>query len=174
MKYVKNSLSSVFAAILIVVLTGPTAYATGQPKIEHKSATTSVSASVKKITKKKWFCQNFLAQSLHEAGFQGNRLRIAWALAMRESHGHARSVSSTHDYGLFQFNRAAWHKESWWNTKKLLTPTYNIQVAWDLSQHGHTWYPWDINGKGQHMGNYSSASTYSKFKVWYAKYPCTA
>ena len=117
-------------------------------------------------------CANVLAQQLHAAGFTGSRLRTAWAIAMRESHGNAGAISTTGDYGLFQFNRSAWHRAAWWNPTRLLDPAYNARVAWKVSQHGRTWYPWDIGGRGQHLGRYSSRSTFRVFVQYVKEYPC--
>lgn len=117
-------------------------------------------------------CKNWLVRELKEAGFKGKGLRIAWAVAMRESGGRANAISSTGDYGVFQFNRAAWGDQSWWNTNKMLTRDYNIMIAYRISQKGKTFYPWDIDGRGNHKGNYTSSSVYSKYKSWYKKYPC--
>ena len=116
-------------------------------------------------------CKNWLVRELREAGFKGKGLRIAWAIAMRESGGRANAISSTGDYGVFQFNRAAWSDAPWWNTKKLLTRDYNIMVAYRVSQHGKTWYPWDIDGQGRHKARYTSRAVYQKYKSWYNKYP---
>ena len=118
-------------------------------------------------------CNNPLANQLHNAGFTGRSLPIAWAIVMRESHGHANEISPTHDYGLFQLNRAAYKNAPWWNAKKLLTPGYNAAVAFDLTQGGKTFYPWDISGSGKHLRRYTSHSTYEKFKGWLIKFPCS-
>jgi hypothetical protein len=116
-------------------------------------------------------CKNFLVREMKQAGFKGKGLRIGWAIAMRESGGRADAISSTGDYGVFQFNRAAWGSQPWWNTTKLLTRDYNILVAYKISQKGHTWYPWDIDGQGNWKGNYTPHSVYAKFKSWYNKFP---
>ena len=116
-------------------------------------------------------CKNWLAKELKAAGFKGKGLRIAWSIAMRESGGRANAISSTGDYGVFQFNRAAWSKEPWWNTTKLLTRDYNIMIAYRISQHGKTFYPWDIDGAGRYKGLYTPKSVYKKYKSWYNKFP---
>jgi hypothetical protein len=121
-----------------------------------------------------FLCINPLANQLHNAGFTGRSLPIAWAIVMRESHGHANEISATHDYGLFQLNRAAYHKADWWDAKKLLTPGYNAAVAFDLTQGGKTFYPWDISGSGKYLNRYTSRATYNKFKGWLIKFPCSA
>lgn len=118
-------------------------------------------------------CTDHLALVLHSAGFRANRIRIAWAIAMRESKGNPAAVSPRNaDYGLFQFNRAAWSKAEWWNPARLIDPVYNARVAYKLSQGGRTWYPWDISGRGEHLGRYSSGSTFRVFVRYLAEYPC--
>ena len=117
-------------------------------------------------------CKNWLVRELKEAGFKGKGLRIAWAIAMRESGGRADAISSTGDYGVFQFNRAAHSDQPWWNTTKMLDRDYNIMIAYKMSQGGKTFYPWDIDGKGRHKANYSSRGSYNKYKSWFNKYPC--
>lgn len=121
--------------------------------------------------KPKFDCDHFLAKALYKAGFRKNGLRIAWAIAMRESGGRANAISSTGDYGVFQFNRAAHSKQPWWDTSKMLDRKYNIMIAFEITQGGKTFYPWDIDGKGRHKANYTSSGVYNKYKSWYNKYP---
>ena len=117
-------------------------------------------------------CKNWLVKVLKETGFRGKNLKVAWSIVMRESGGRADAISSSGDYGMFQFNRSAWSKQDWWNTSKLLTRSYNAKVAYNVSQKGHTFYPWDISGKGKHLGRYTSTGTYQAYLKWYHKYPC--
>ena len=156
-----------------LILGGSTASAATNEQVYAKSApiaTEAVQPVVKKAEKPKT-CKNFLVKDLKQAGFKGKGLRIAWAIAMRESGGRANAISSTGDYGVFQFNRAAWGSQPWWNTTKLLTRDYNIMIAYRISQHGKTFYPWDIDGKGRHKGLYTSNAVYAKYKSWYNKFP---
>lgn len=116
----------------------------------HGATTHVVAASnVTKPKKAPAVCKNDLVLTLRKAGFKKGNIREAWAIAMRESHGHAKSISRTHDYGLYQFNRAAHSKQSWWNVKKLLNADYNAKVAYRMSQGGKTWYPWGLDGQGK-------------------------
>jgi hypothetical protein len=118
-------------------------------------------------------CTNPVVTVLHSAGFRGQALRYAYGIVMRESKGNPRAISSRQaDYGLFQFNRAAWSKADWWHSTRLLDPSYNAAVAWRLSQGGRTWYPWDIDGRGRHLGRYSSSATYRVFVQYVQAYPC--
>ena len=68
-------------------------------------------------------CTDRVVNVLHSAGFRGRALRYAYGIVMRESKGHARAISRTSDYGLFQFNRATWSKSTWWHSTRLLDPT---------------------------------------------------
>lgn len=169
------------ALVVMAVLSGstPIANATNE-QVYAKSAPIAteatqpvVSVVITKAEKpKKKECKNWLVRELRAVGFRGKNLREAWAIVMRESGGRADAISSTGDYGMFQFNRAAWSGQDWWNTNKLLTKKYNAQVAYKISRGGKTWYPWDINGKGKHLERYSSDGVYQKYVSWYNKYPC--
>ena len=173
MKYANAIVSAVVGAALVITLTASSASSAvdaTQPAavaVVYHSAVPAVLAK-----KKKSKCKNVLAQRLQRAGFHGVNLREAWAIAMRESGGNPRSISSTRDFGVFQFNESAWHRATWWNPKKLLTADYNIGVAYRISRGGKTWYPWDIGGTGQHLGRYTSSGTYAVYKKWYRLYPC--
>ena len=162
---------------VLVTLTSSNAIAnTSTEQVYAKSAPIATEAFDKPVVNtralsKPKTCKNWLVRELKQAGFKGKGLRIAWAIAMRESGGRANAISSTGDYGVFQFNRAAWSKQPWWNTKKMLDRDYNIMVAYHISQHGKTFYPWDIDGKGRHKGEYTSKHVYAKYKSWYNKYP---
>lgn len=173
MKYANTIVSALTGAALIITLTASSASSTESSTQHAVVAPSQYSVSPAVISKKKKSkCKNVLAQRLHRAGFRGNNLREAWAIAMRESGGNPKSISSTRDFGVFQFNEGAWHRVEWWNPKKLLTAEYNIGVAYRMSKGGKTWYPWDIGGKGQHLARYTSGGTYAVYKKWYRLYPC--
>lgn len=116
-------------------------------------------------------CKNVLVTALHDAGFRGENLKEAWAIAMRESGGRPDAISSTGDYGVFQFNRAAHGRQDWWDTDRLLTREYNIKVAYRMSKGGKWWGPWDMSGSGEHLGRYTPASVGQKFDYWYDRFP---
>ena len=151
---------------------------TSAEQVYAKSAPIATEALIKPVVQntkaepKPTACKNWLVDELKQAGFKGKGLRIAWAIAMRESGGRANAISSTGDYGVFQFNRAAHSDQPWWNTRKLLTRDYNIMVAYNISQGGKTFYAWDIDGKGNWKNTWSTSSSYAAYKKWYNKYPC--
>jgi hypothetical protein len=164
-----------------LILSGSSANADTNEQVYAKSAPIATEALMNKPVVREMLiaskpktlnpCKDWLAKSLKKAGFKGNGLRIAWAIAMRESGGRANAISSTGDYGVFQFNRAAHSSQPWWNTTKMLERDYNIMIAYQISQGGKTFYPWDIDGKGRHKGNYTSSGVYNKYKSWYMKFP---
>ena len=170
----------IMVSIMVVTLVTASANAASTEQVYAKSnAPIATEAFMNKpvvkmaVQKPKNTCKNWLARELKKAGFKGKGLKIAWSIAMRESGGRADAISSTGDYGVFQFNRAAWGDQPWWNTSKMLTRNYNIMIAYNISQNGKTFYPWDIDGRGNHKGAYTSASIYNKYKLWYNKYPTT-
>lgn len=117
-------------------------------------------------------CDNVHVKRLYKTGFRGKNLVEAWAVLMRESGGRPDAISATGDYGVFQFNKAAHSRQDWWDTDKMLTWEYNMKIAYEISDGGRTWYPWDIDGRGDHLGRYTSSGTYGKFREWYDKFPC--
>lgn len=164
------------AAIFVVPGSANATSAIPTEQVYAKSAPIATEAYdkpvVKKALSKPKTCKNWLVRELKQAGFKGKGLRIAWSIAMRESGGRADAISSTGDYGVFQFNRAAHSKQPWWNTKKLLTRDYNIMVAYNMSQGGKTFYPWDISGSGKWKNTWSTHGSYQSYAKWYNKYPC--
>jgi hypothetical protein len=173
----KTKLVGGIVAVLMMI-SGSSAVAATNEQVYAKSnapiATEALAKPVvndKALAKPTTICKNHLVKELKAAGFKGRGLKIAWSIAMRESGGAATHISSTGDYGVFQFNRAAWSSQPWWNTQKLLTSKYNIMIAYSISQHGRTFYPWDIGGRGQYEGGYTPKSIYFKFKSWYKKFP---
>jgi len=67
-------------------------------------------------------------------------VRKAYCIVGRESQWHARAISPTGDYGLFQWNYATWHRVLDWS--RILDPVYNTWAAWHISRHGTDWSPW--------------------------------
>lgn len=168
MKYAKHIIARValvvtFIASLLVLPIG-TAMALPLPMAKEPA--------VAHIKKKSWACKDVLARRLHAAGFRGENLREAWAIAMRESGGNPKSISASGDYGVFQFNHAAHGGQTWWSSRKLLTPEYNIQIAYRMSKGGKWWGPWDLTGQGEFLGRYTPRSTYNAYRKWYERYPC--
>ena len=127
-------------------------------------------------------CGDWLTRLLSRSGFEGENLREAWAIVMRESGGRADAVSVTNDLGLFQINTATWRKQPWFDREMLLTKRYNATVARTLSRGGRTWYSWGLDGHGRPDARAYVNAGWSDERIvdsivmpyvqWYAQYPC--
>ena len=92
-----------------------------------------------------------LRDVLAAAGFQGESLRVAWALARRESGGRPDAVSKpnangTIDHGLFQVNDV--HRGSWIDFDRLPDPRYSAAVAFRMSDGGKNFSAWGLGDTG--------------------------
>lgn len=99
--------------------------------------------------------QQKLIQTLYNAGFRGEALKKAWAIATRESGGRANALNDntgTGDlsYGLFQINmlgrlgparRAQYGLRS---NEDLFDPTVNAKVAYQMSKGGTDFGAWGL------------------------------
>jgi hypothetical protein len=94
-----------------------------------------------------------LKHLLHLVGFEGNKLKEAWAIAKRESTGRPLSFngdSSTGDksYGLFQINMignlgpARRDKFELKTNADLFNPVRNAEIAYHMSNGGKDWSAW--------------------------------
>lgn len=75
-----------------------------------------------------------------QAGFRGDALRIAVAVAMAESGGDADIYNGTCCYGLWQIN-ALVHKR--FTPQQLRDPLINAKEAFRISSGGRNWRPWE-------------------------------
>jgi lysozyme-like protein len=99
---------------------------------------------------------------LASAGFHGQGLDTAVAVAMAESGGHPTSHNTNagtgdNSYGLFQINMLGslgparmqqYHLSSY---DELFDPTVNAHVAYQLSQGGTNWTPWTTYTRGTYQ-----------------------
>lgn len=152
------------------------------PAIAPMTASSDVLPRTKHVSrsdtrKPPFSCQNNLAKTLYKAGFRGENLHEAWAIAMRESRGQQDATSGA-DYGLFQFNYPTWGNVL--DYDRILDGDYNAAQAFRISKGGSTWAHWGLTGSGE-----TDASLYgmwSEGQVWawitepyqkyYNKYPC--
>lgn len=100
-----------------------------------------------------------LIQTLQQAGFRGEALRTAYAVAMAESGGRATAHNpnaSTGDnsYGLFQINMlgglgpARLRQYGLSRNEDLFDPATNARVAFRMSGGGRDWSPWSAYKNG--------------------------
>jgi len=85
------------------------------------------------------------------AGFSGNSLTTAVAVALAESSGNtqARKLTTLEDSrGLWQINTYA-HAD--WASKDLYDPAVNAAAAWEVSGHGSNFGPWSMFTNGTYQ-----------------------
>ena len=87
---------------------------------------------------------------LQQAGFSGYGLKMAWAVAVKESTLRPYALNkSSNCYGLFQINmsgamgtdRRANYELS--KDEDLYDPLINARIAYDMSKGGTSWGPWE-------------------------------
>lgn len=105
---------------------------------------------------------------LKQAGFRGEGLKMAYAIAMAESSGNARAHNPNagtgdNSYGLFQINmlgsmgperRRQYGLSS---NDSLFDPLTNAKVAFKMSNGGRSWGPWSTYGSGAYQKFYGSS-----------------
>lgn len=100
-----------------------------------------------------------LLQTLRQAGFRGDALRTAYAVAMAESGGRATAynpdaATGDNSYGLFQINMlgdlgpARLRQFGLSRNEDLFDPLTNARVAFRMSGGGRDWSPWSAYKNG--------------------------
>lgn len=90
-------------------------------------------------------CKDRIVQVVKDAGFKGRHVRIAYAVAWRESN-HQPGESSYPDLGLFQINAPSWSGTKYW-PRNPLDANDNARAAYRIWK-DHSWRPWGLNSKG--------------------------
>lgn len=96
---------------------------------------------------------------LYEAGFRGDALKTAFAVAMAESGGRVDAVGDKSlvtrkwgpSYGPFQIrslNNWKSYSNPWRDASRLKNPKYNLAAALEISKGGKNWEPWSVYKDG--------------------------
>jgi len=118
-----------------------------------------------------------LKELLQLVGFSGKSLKLAWAVAKRESNGHplshnVNSATGDNSYGLFQINMIGSLGEerlAKFNLKAksdLLDPVTNAQVAYYMTGHGTNFGSW-----GYGPDAYDGTPSEPSITQWLSKFP---
>jgi hypothetical protein len=179
------------AAVSVATLITSTAYAKSEDAPTAEETTVVTEPEVVKplivrkplVTKPEFDCNDKLAKILYRAGFRGENLHEAWAIAMRESRGIPTQIGHGSDFGLFQFNYPSHHDKEWWDSEKLLDPLYNAKVAFQMSDGGKDWSQWGLDGQGNTQAYLYRNYGWSEWQIdnwitipyqkYYEQYPCT-
>jgi hypothetical protein len=95
-----------------------------------------------------------LKHLLSSVGFEGDQLKQAWAVVMKESTGNPmahnqNSRTGDNSYGLFQINMigsleaARLEEYGLSNKEELFDPLTNARIAYIISEGGNDWSPWN-------------------------------
>lgn len=109
-----------------------------------------------------------LMSVLKQAGFKGEGLKMAYAIAMAESSGNAKAHNpnaSTGDnsYGLFQINMLGamgperMKQYGLSSYEDLFDPLTNAKVAFKMSNGGKNWGPWSTYNNGMYQSFYGQS-----------------
>ena len=150
-------------AITIGIFSLSTLQANAEPrKLSSYSAAVDASDPLVKYKGAKTLTQSQLVELLAAVGFKGKGLRLAWAVAMKESNGRPGALNNNiktgdSSYGIFQINmigdlgpmRLA--KFGLTTKKDLLDPVENVKAAYYMTNGGTDWSAWGL-GKNAYDG----------------------
>ena len=112
-----------------------------------------------------YVCQDRLVRVLDGAGFRGQSLRTAWAVAMRESHGQSLDESSpwySGALGIFQVQTSAHSSKPWWSRAAMLDPDTQSRIVYrHMTDRGRNWSAWGLTRDGR-----LDASQYGGWSSW--------
>lgn len=120
---------------------------------------TSPEGIIKKYKNAKSLNQAQCKELLSAIGFEGKALKMAWAVAQKESNCRPMAVNNNrktgdNSYGIFQINmigelgEARLEKFDLDSKKDLLDPVTNAKIAFHMSNEGSDWSSWTyLNGE---------------------------
>ena len=107
---------------------------------------------ISKYIRAKKLTKTQLYDMLKTVGFKGRNLKVAWAVAMKETHGNPlahnnNSRTGDNSYGVFQINlygslKGRVQEYGLTSANDLKDPVINAQVAYKMSSEGNNWSPW--------------------------------
>jgi hypothetical protein len=113
---------------------------------------------------------------LRLTGFRGHQLNLAWAVAMKETHGNPLSHNynprtGDNSYGIFQINlygalKSRISQYGLVSPADLYDPVTNARIAFDMSSQGLNWGSW---GVGRH--SYNGGVSTGVVKYWLKAVP---
>jgi hypothetical protein len=124
-------------------------------------------------------CKDRVVAWIKEAGFTGANVRVAWAIAQRESNGQP-DESTWPDLGLMQLNAPSWQGSKYWPAD-VYDPVQNLKAVKAMVR-DMGWQPWGLRVKrGVVTYDFSSYGGWSSwqhqawivepFERYWAQYP---
>jgi hypothetical protein len=106
-------------------------------------------------------CKDKVVAWIKEAGFTGPHVRVAWAVAQRESNGNPKEATPP-DLGLMQLN-AIWQGTKYW-PGNVYDPVQNLTAVRKMVR-DMGWQPWGLR---VHQGQVSyDFSAYGGWSSWH-------
>ena len=177
-----SSFSSVFAAASAAQpgVLGTTGAPASWASVDRPASMAGASSASAPVSgNEKQLSPDQLNGILYNAGFRGDALRTAWAIAMRESSGQPGLVgpvngNGTRDYGLFQFNDV--HRGGWVDFDRVFDPVYAAEAAFRMSKGGTDFSAWALGDSGwagqlQQRNPEVYQKLYDMWKDFYDQYP---
>lgn len=147
---------------LTAVFSGGNAEALKEETVENK--TEVAEAKTPKAIKEKYYNATTLSDKelkelLKAVGFEGKELKMAWAIAKKESNGRPLAFNNNkntgdHSFGIFQINMigglmdARLEKFKLDSVSDLFNPVVNAEIAHYMSRGGKDWSSWtNLNGE---------------------------
>lgn len=104
-----------------------------------------------------------IAQTAANAGFKGNQIVMATAIALAESGGNTAAIGydndGSHDVGLWQINSIHGYSDA-----AMQDPAQNAAAAYSISSSGTNWSPWSTFGTGAYLKYMATAMSVSNVK----------
>ena len=162
----RASRAATAATVAASLVIAPAAVATAAPFPVH---------SPKKVKP----CGDRVVKWIKQAGFKGESVRVAWAVAQRESNGTP-SESTYPDLGLMQLNAIAWQHTKYW-PQDVYDPIQNLTAVRRMVK-DMGWQPWGLRVKRgvvtYDFSSYGGWSDWQKtnwivlpFQKYYAAFP---
>lgn len=171
------SLTVVLASTAVAVAQSPDQMETVQQVVVVVPQVVEVKPKLSDFENKTALSDTELRDLLIAVGFEGRALRIAWAIAKKESNGrplafNGNAKTGDSSYGVYQINMIGdlgpdrRIKFSLDSNSDLFNPVINAQIAHHMSNGGEDFSAWKIS-----KSDYNSATAEPKFQMWLKKFP---
>jgi len=173
----KRKVSILALTVLLPLSQSALAAEPAGPTNDGSTVTTQVKTGLDQYRGATSLSDTQLVDLLKLVGFSGKSLRTAWAVVMKESHGHPLSHNgnaSTGDdsYGLFQINMRGSlgsERRAKFGISKdadLLDPVTNAQAAYYMTSGGDNFGSWGLGPNA-----YDGSASEPAVAIWLSKFP---
>lgn len=107
-------------------------------------------------------CNDRVVRWIWEAGFRGQSVRVAWAIAQRESNGQP-NESTWPDLGIMQLNAPTWQGTKYWPAN-IYDPVQSFKAVKKMVR-DKNWQPWGLRVKNEKISY--DFSSYGGWSSWH-------